>query len=270
MGSSVPGGWRGSACSGGGAAGEEEGTTRDRSILAADGRRDRGGERAGGGRRERTPSCWNEYASLGDSLSSVARSTPSPSVCRFVSMRAASCICSAAARGGGGGGGGGWVGGGGGGGRVSRRARERFAKQTLGMIGATGPRSGRIPGGRRRATDRRAAPRRDLGPGAIAGRGRRRAPRGAPGSACPAGEKKQKSFALFFRARQGRTIADTVVDPRAEGGGAEPAAPVLRGRAVHRVPDRARRDDPPLGRSMRSERPGDANPAAVSTEPTEG
>lgn len=221
-----------------------------------------GGERAGGGRRERTPSCWNEYASLGDSLSSVARSTPSPSVCRFVSMRAASCICSAAARG--------RVRRGGCGGRVSRRARERFAKQTLGMIGATGPRSGRIPGGRRRATDRRAAPRRDLGPGAIAGRGRRRAPRGAPGSACPAGEKKQKSFALFFRARRGRTIADTVVDPRAEGGGAEPAAPVLRGRAVHRVPDRARRDDPPLGRSMRSERPGDANPAAVSTEPTEG
>ena len=262
MGSSVPGGWRGSACSGGGGGGGGGGDDA-RSIDLGGGRakgpgggrgREGGGESAPRAAGTSTPPSGIPSAASRDRrrrLRSAGSSACAPPLAFARRLRGGGC-------------------GGGCGGRVSRRARERFAKQTLGMIGATGPRSGRIPGGRRRATDRRAAPRRDLGPGAIAGRGRRRAPRGAPGSACPAGEKKQKSFALFFRARRGRTIADTVVDPRPEGGGAEPAAPVLRGRAVHRVPDRARRDDPPLGRSMRSERPGDANPAAVSTEPTEG
>ena len=50
-----------------------------------------------------TPSCWKEYASRGVSLSSVTRSTPSLSVWRLVTRRAASCICSAAAVGVGGG-----------------------------------------------------------------------------------------------------------------------------------------------------------------------
>ena len=47
--------------------------------------------------RPLTPSCWKEYASRGVSLRRVTRSTPSLSVWRLVTRRAASCICSAAA-----------------------------------------------------------------------------------------------------------------------------------------------------------------------------
>ena len=145
--------------------------------------------------------------------------------------------------------------GGGCGGRVSRRARERFAKQTLGMIGATGPRSGRIPGGRRRATDRRAAPRRDLGPGAIAGRGRRRAPRGAPGSACPAGEKNKKASRSFF-ARVGDARLPTPSSTRAPRAGAPNPPPpccvgvpyiacrIARAATIHRSGARCAVNDP--------------------------
>ena len=54
-------------------------------------------ESSGAPMRPLTPSCWKEYASRGVSLRRVTRSTPSLSVWRLVTRRAASCICSAAA-----------------------------------------------------------------------------------------------------------------------------------------------------------------------------
>ena len=229
-------GVEGSACSGG-ARGRRRGTTRDRSILAADGRRDGGRGREG---EASAPRAAGTSTPPGDSLSSVARSTPSPSVCRFVRC-AASCICSAAAGRGAAGVAGASVG-----------ARGSDLQTNARMTG----RRGRVqadPRGRRRATDRRAAPRRDLGPGAIAGRGRRRAPRGRPIGA-PRG-KKQKSFALFFRAR-GDARLPTPSSTRAPRAGAPNPPPpccvgvpyiacrIARAATIHRSGARCAVNDP--------------------------
>ena len=192
MGSSVPGGWRGSACSGGGGRrGGEEGTTRDRSILAADGRRDRGRGREGGGESApraagtSTPPSGIPSAASRDRrrrLRSAGSSACAPPLAFARRLRGGGC-------------------GGGCGGRVSRRARGAICKTNArddrgdGAAFRADPR-GAAPGDRstRRATAR-SRTRRDRGPRASPS-----AARGARIGVPRGGKKTKKLRALFSRA----------------------------------------------------------------------